>query len=259
MRNIVGVVFDIILYLVIFLLSQVLSTLCLSQVISDKATALTYASGLSSLLTIIIFVATRWARVGTGYVRRRPAALLMWVAILAVALILPSQFLEAKIPTDMPDYLVQMLREMMNHKVGYLVVAIVAPVAEEMVFRGAILRRLLDIGGHRWTAIVMSSIIFGAIHGNLAQFTHAFVMGLLLGWLYVRTSSILPGLVVHWANNTVAYAICMVFEERADAGMDELFSGNMTLMYASIGVSTMVAAVALWQVIRHAGDYGSCG
>lgn len=254
MKKTLGAVFDIILYLSVFLLLQLLCALLLSHFVADSAIALTLASGLSSLLTIIVFVATRWARVGGGYIRRQRAVLLAWVVVLAVALILPAQYLEGLLPTDMPRDLVELLRGMMNQKVGYMVIAIVTPVAEEMVCRGAILRRLLDIGGHRWLAILMSALIFGAIHGNLAQFTHAFLMGILFGWLYARTSSIVPGVVVHWANNSVAYALCIVFKERADADLPELFGGNMPLMYVSVGLSVVVAALALWQVIRHIGD-----
>jgi membrane protease YdiL (CAAX protease family) len=59
----------------------------------------------------------------------------------------------------------------------------------------------------RWLMIALSAFLFALIHMNPAQMPHAFLIGLLLGWLYMRTGSIMPGVAYHWANNTAAYAL----------------------------------------------------
>lgn len=64
-----------------------------------------------------------------------------------------------------------------------------------MCFRGAILRKLLTMFPKRqhWIAIAVSAVLFALAHFNVVQSLHAFLIGLLLGWLYYRTDSILPG------------------------------------------------------------------
>ncbi len=250
MKEAIKASLDALLYLVVFLLLQVFASIIMPFTGLDSAVSIILANVISSIIAIALFVQFGWVRLSKGFVHRRPYRLLVWVGVLSAALILPSQYLEGFINTDMPDNLVEMFKMIMSHPLGYLTVGIIAPVAEEVVFRGAILRRLLDIGGHPWVAIAGSALIFGAIHGNMAQFYHAFFMGLLLGWIYLRTGSILPGIIIHWVNNSIAYALCVAFPEKADATVIELFDGNTILLYSSLAVSIVLIVISLWKTIR---------
>jgi uncharacterized protein len=69
-------------------------------------------------------------------------------------------------------------------------VVIMAPVTEELFFRGLILRRLMS-GYPAWPAIWTSALLFMAFHLNPWQFPIALLAGLLLGWVYARTRSLL--------------------------------------------------------------------
>ena len=53
-------------------------------------------------------------------------------------------------------------------------------------------------------AILISSFIFGVIHLNPAQVPFAFAIGLIFGWLYYRTASLIPGIIGHFINNSIA-------------------------------------------------------
>ena len=116
----------------------------------------------------------------------------------------------------MPDYLGDTFKMIVGNDFGYLTLCLLAPLVEELVFRGAVLRSLLGSLGNRWAAITLSAVIFAAVHLNPVQMPHAFLVGLLLGWMYSRTGSILPGVAVHWVNNTVAYALYLLFPYSAD-------------------------------------------
>ena len=70
-----------------------------------------------------------------------------------------------------------------------LMVCVLAPVLEEMLFRGVILRAFLQRYS-RGAAIAHSAGVFGLAHMNLYQFVAAFTLGLLAGWLYERTRSL---------------------------------------------------------------------
>lgn len=79
---------------------------------------------------------------------------------------------------------------------------IVAPIAEEIISRGMITKLLLE--EYRPTkAILISALIFGLMHFNPAQIPGAFVLGVLFGWLYYKTGSIIPGIILHFTNNAV--------------------------------------------------------
>ncbi len=237
------------LYIVVYLLLQAVCAACLALFRLPASLTIVPASGISAVIAVVLFVALHWSAPGTGFFRTRPVALLLWTCVLAAALILPLQYIEELLPLDMPDRFADMFKAIIYQRGGYLVLGIIAPVAEETVFRGAVLRKLLSLNCRTWIAIVVSAVVFGAVHGNLAQFSHAFLVGLLLGWLYARTRSIAPCVAVHWVNNTIAFIITRLFPDSADDSIISLFDGNTPLLCASLTVSVAVVALALWRVI----------
>lgn len=82
----------------------------------------------------------------------------------------------------------------------FLYMGIVAPVVEEIVFRGLIMRGLQPYG--KRFAVLTSAILFGLFHGNLIQSPYAFVVGLVLGYTAMEYS-ILWSMVLHMVNNLV--------------------------------------------------------
>ena len=139
---------------------------------------------------------------------------------------------------------------MMHNDMGFIAIGVLVPIAEEMVFRGAILRRLLDASDTRWhwAAIVVTAALFGAMHLNMAQGINAFVMGLLLGWMYMRTRSIVPGLVFHFTNNTIAFFSYRLFPYAADKTLVEFYGGNMNNVLMAVVFSLMIFGAALYQL-----------
>ena len=149
---------------------------------------------------------------------------------------------------DMPEQLGKLMTDMMRTPLGYAAIGILAPVAEEMVFRGAILRKLLAVVGEKWhwLAILFSAVLFGVAHGNIAQFVHAFLMGILLGWMYYRTDSIVPGVVYHWINNAVAYVMYNLYPN-PEMTLTDLFGSERTVLMA-VGFSLCLFLPALFQL-----------
>lgn len=84
---------------------------------------------------------------------------------------------------------------------AFVATCLVAPVVEEMLFRGILLRSFLQ-RYPRGVAIGYSALFFGAAHLNIYQFLLAFLLGLLLGWLYERSRSLIPCIALHAAVNT---------------------------------------------------------
>ena len=86
---------------------------------------------------------------------------------------------------------------------GALFVVVSGPIIEEIGFRGLLLDGLLKTQCRPWVAILISAVAFGLVHGLWAPFVTATLFGLLAGWLYWRTGSIIPSLIIHIANNSL--------------------------------------------------------
>ena len=85
----------------------------------------------------------------------------------------------------------------------YLVwVCIIAPVTEEYMFRGAMLRTLSHYGSG--FAIVASAFAFGLMHGNMGQTPMAFLIGLIMGYVAAKSGNIRQTIFIHMVNNIVA-------------------------------------------------------
>ncbi|MBS12182.1 MAG: hypothetical protein CME19_11345 [Gemmatimonadetes bacterium] len=87
-----------------------------------------------------------------------------------------------------------------------LLVNVVAPITEECLFRGVILRGFLITYSTR-KAVLLSAFLFAAFHMNPWQGIGAFFLGILFGWWYVRTRSLVPCLAGHAAFNALPVII----------------------------------------------------
>lgn len=208
----------------------------------SQANLLIASSVLSSVLTICLFAKVKWAPISRNYLRSKPWGVFFWAAVLALGSILPSEWLVEQMQYNMPEATEKLFEQIMGKPTGYLAIGILGPLAEEMVFRGAVLRTLLKMmdGKWHWVAIIISALIFGAVHGNAVQFVHASVLGLLLGWMYYRTNSILPGVIFHWVNNTVAYVMFNIMPQMADGKLIDLFHGDSRMMVLGIFFSLCI-------------------
>lgn len=98
---------------------------------------------------------------------------------------------------------------------------VAAPVLEEMLFRGVILRGFLRQYS-RTFAILWSAALFGAAHLNLYQLATAFAIGIVAGWLYERCRSLWPCILLHASYNgfVTVYYNWLGSQPTASAGWD---------------------------------------
>ena len=199
----------------------------------------------SNIIIMSLFLYFRWAEVSRSYVRSRPWAVLFWCALAAAGAVIPSSFLQELMP-ELPNLVEEEFDMILRNRWGYFAVGLLAPVCEELVFRGAILRALLHWTPRHWVAIAISAFLFALIHANPAQMPHAFVIGLLLGWLYYRTDSIVPGIVYHWINNSIAYIGYNLYPDPSLKLID-LF-GSQRNVAAAVLFSLFILLPALYQL-----------
>jgi len=85
-----------------------------------------------------------------------------------------------------------------------LMVGVVAPLVEELIFRAILYVKLRQRLGVMWATII-SSLIFGVIHSSVAMGVSAAVMGVVLAWLYEKSRSLWLPLLLHIVNNTALF------------------------------------------------------
>lgn len=90
----------------------------------------------------------------------------------------------------------------LSFSIQFILIAIATPIGEELAFRGVITSALLRY--RPWVSITGSSLIFALAHGLNEIFIAAFITGLFTSYLFYRTKSIWPGLMVHIVHNALA-------------------------------------------------------
>ncbi len=82
------------------------------------------------------------------------------------------------------------------------VISVTPAFAEEFLFRGIILGKLRKYGDS--FAVLTSAFLFGLMHANIPQIPFAFVGGIFFGFITVKTNSLLPAMITHFANNLLS-------------------------------------------------------
>jgi membrane protease YdiL (CAAX protease family) len=124
-------------------------------------------------------------------------------------------------------------------------VVIVAPIFEEIIFRGK-LYNILRVSSSPIVAVLLSSTIFGIIHFEPVVFISGILSGLLFSYAYIRTRSIYSPILLHMCNNALAYALTILsYSERSLLDLVESDAYNFIIYYVSsiILVVSMIAMV----------------
>lgn len=133
--------------------------------------------------------------------------------------------------------------------VGFLLMVfwtcIVAPVTEEYMFRGMILRTLSKHGAT--FGIVMSALLFGLLHGNMAQTPMAFLIGLILGYVAAKSGNIRQTIFMHMVNNTLAMLPQAVYYF---APQYEKYLDNAAFAIDLVEIAFAVIAL-IWFAVKH--------
>ncbi len=111
-------------------------------------------------------------------------------------------------------------------------IAVLPALIEEFIFRGVVLQSLRRFGDG--FAILISSLLFGLVHLNFIQTPNAFVLGLVLGYLVVKTGSIWVGVLGHFLNNFLSVAQETVVNLMPEAYSDMIY-WSFTVLYLLLG------------------------
>lgn len=203
---------------------------------------------LYGLPELLVYVLTFWLTIRFAQKRRATKALAFGavkpiifplVAVGTVALATLTEPLISALPT--PEWLEEIMKQMFT-KTLIITAVLAAPFLEEILLRGIVLDGFLKQYSPT-KAIVWSAVLFGVMHLVPVQVVNAFVLGLVLGWLYYRTGSLWPGICLHFVNNALSSLGFFLFDtDNLDMGANttRALIGNDTTYFMVLGLCAIV-------------------
>ena len=157
-------------------------------------------------------------------------------------------FFEEVLP--MPEFFKKIFEKAFTPSIATVFTAvIIAPLFEELLMRGIILRGLLT-SGSTLKAILWSAFLFAFIHLNPWQALPAFTIGIFLGWVYYKTRSIWTPIFIHFVNNGVSF-IALYFATQKGLGInatvkDLITTDIYTCLYVASAIVLPLSILALY-------------
>lgn len=204
-----------------------------------------FFGGLSLLAVWALGLGPARVGLGTGRVTRGAIALGVPLGLAAWVTAMPFGALGQR-AFPLPEEAIQLLEDLIMPPVPIaavlLVVALAPAVCEEILFRGLVLSGLRRMG--EGGAIVVSAALFAVAHMDAPRLAFTFVLGLILGWLAVRTGSIWPGVIVHFTVNATSVILA-----RAPGGGADAFLARLGPL-AAVALAGGGAALVWWIAMR---------
>lgn len=122
-----------------------------------------------------------------------------------------------------------------------LLTGVLAPIFEELMFRGLILERLRRYGDG--FAVAASALLFGMVHGNLFQMPYACAVGVVLGWVAVHSGRLWQCILLHAGINLLSSGVFPLAERL----------GIEAPVYAGIW---LLVGIGVWRLIARRGELG---
>ncbi len=176
--------------------------------LSNAANAVVQLATALGFLLVPIAIATRWGATSVGQALRRlgvrsfrPGALKWMAAAVGAYLVLSAVYVALFGAPEQKD----IAESFGAVPVQVLLIVIAAPISEEVCFRGMLFGGLRE-RMPRLAAALISGLIFGGLHAltGISAVPPLIAFGFILALLYEKTGSIVPGIILHMLNNSVA-------------------------------------------------------
>lgn len=178
------------------------------------------------------------------FIKKKNIILFPIILFLFFGSFIVTNFIVDLIPTNVPilNELYKKMNELLleqfsNQWIQILIIAFIAPIFEELFFRGVILKGLLNNTNYNSiSSIILSALIFGIIHVFPWQVIGATLFGLLLGYIFYKTRSLFYPLLVHILNNLIAI---ILQNQLNDQSLNYLFHINKYILFI-IGIIILI-------------------
>lgn len=269
MKNFLGQLGKAICYFLLFLGAQVIATSMFSFVYGMKVGVESAASGtvpdadaitqgamefmnqnmnmiliISGCITIfllwIFFLCRKKKLLTETGIKAFPVKYVPVIAVLGIGMVAVITFVMGMLPEEMLEAYAEESQVITGADTGITLTVvlsnmIIAPIVEEMIFRGLILSRLKRAVPVVW-AMLISSLIFGLAHGQIVWMVYAFVLGLVLSIVAIKTESVAAAIVLHMVFNIFGTVIPMLCEDCSVAVMAVIAAVGAVAVAVTMGV-----------------------
>ena len=172
----------------------------------ERANMLSCASGVCIIVLLLLFFVMQKKSVVSAFYIGKPSALeLVLCFVTGISLNFTTSFVISRLPEKLLNSYAEAAGDLAKGSLLWYILAtvVMAPILEELIFRAMMISRFSTATGNA-IAIVLASAVFGAVHGHIVWSTYAFILGLLLGFVFVRLRSLAASITFHVGFNCVA-------------------------------------------------------
>lgn len=130
-----------------------------------------------------------------------------------------------------------------------LVVAAIPAIGEELLFRGLLQRQFSELSENRHAGVILTAILFSALHMQFLGFLPRFVLGVLLGYLYFWSSSLWVSVLAHFFNNALAVVFTWTYKRGSSSFNPDTVGTEAGEVYLLAG--SVIFSVAILFLIRN--------
>ncbi len=138
------------------------------------------------------------------------------------------------------------MRSFSDYVLSLLVIALAPAIFEEVLFRGSMQRILTGWTKNAWAGILITSIIFSAIHGSYFGFLPRLALGIILGMIFFLSGNLWLSIAMHFLNNAIVVTQ-MYFLTRMGKPIQQAMDESMPLWYSVIAIAILYYAFRLFK------------
>lgn len=133
---------------------------------------------------------------------------------------------------------------------GAFTISVLAPLLEEVMFRGAIQGYMMRRMRSPWAAIIAAALVFGIFHMNPVQVVYATLLGVVFGWIYYRTGSLMSVIVGHILNNTIATIMMLLLGPTDEKELLNEYMPSEAVIASEIFTFVLFGALSVYLAVK---------
>lgn len=147
---------------------------------------------------------------------------------------------------------------LLGSSIFFIAIAVIPALCEEIGLRGVVLQSLKKYGG--LFALVVSSVVFGLMHGNMVQIPFAMMVGGIIAYFVLKTNSLWPGIFIHFFNNGTSAILELVGNKVSND--KTMLIINAAVIWGWILIGVIAGGILIWRrksMVRMPLEKGNAG
>lgn len=142
-------------------------------------------------------------------------------------------------------YAIANMKTVQDYLMSLLIIALLPAMFEEMLFRGSLQPIIINICRNAFAGILITSILFSALHGSYYGFLPRLALGIILGYIYYYSKNIWLNMLMHFLNNAVGVTQLYLISRKGSLTAQSMGDDTVPLLYG------IIALIILFGVFRY--------